>query len=243
MRKRINSLKNRINKVIREYSEHEADKLIDKINNSNDSRVMFDSAKLLNANARMNKVIVHDENDDTIESDACKADIVKTWFKEQMNRGKHDELEPFHGNARPLNVPITVKKVREADRSLNNNHAVGRDGIPNQLLKYAGKMFQAAYGKIINNCFETNSYLKCVGKGTLNPLQKPGKPKGPTKSLRPLILSNPARKILSLIVLRRIENQILQYTGPRQCAYKQKRSCSDIIWCQKMMISVVMRTK
>ena len=45
--------------------------------------------------------------------------------------------------------------------------------------------------------------------------------------------------MLSLITLRRIQHQVDCYTGPWQAAYKQGRSCSDIVWCQRMLVAVV----
>ena len=81
--------------------------------------------------------------------------------------------------------------------------------------------------------------IDAFGQGYIQPLQKPGKPKGPLKSLRPLILSNGARKILSVITLNRIQTQVDSYTGPWQAGYKFGRSCSDLVWCQRMLQSIV----
>ena len=74
----------------------------------------------------------------------------------------------------------------------------------------------------------------------LSRLYRSPKKKGPLKNIRPLTLSNAARKILSLVTLRRIQRHVDHYTGPWQAAYKQGRSCSDIVWCQRMLIAVVM---
>ena len=95
------------------------------------------------------------------------------------------------------------------------------------------------YADIINESFNLNCHIPSIGQGTLSPLQKPGKTKGPIKSLRPLMLLNGCRKILSLIVLERIYDKIDTYTGPWQAAYKNSRSCADIVWAQRMLISVV----
>ncbi|XP_063682550.1 uncharacterized protein LOC134817344 [Bolinopsis microptera] len=48
-------------------------------------------------------------------------------------------------------------------------------------------------------------------------------------------------KILSLIVLNRIERAVDNFTGPFQAAYKAGRSCADLVWAQSMLISVVMK--
>ena len=81
--------------------------------------------------------------------------------------------------------------------------------------------------------------IQSIGQGILTPLQKPGKPKGPLNSLRPLMLLNGSRKILSLITLARVSKKIDNFTGPWQAAYKNGRSCADIVWAQRKLISVV----
>ena len=78
-----------------------------------------------------------------------------------------------------------------------------------------------------------------VGQCFITPLQKPNKPPGKEKSLRPLTLCNGARKLLSLITLFRIESKINLYTGPWQCAYKRNRSCGDLVWSQRILLSIV----
>ena len=78
-----------------------------------------------------------------------------------------------------------------------------------------------------------------IGEAVITPLQKPGKAKGPS-SIRPLTLSNSFRKILSLITLRRIQQQVDNYTDPWQAAFKRGRSCGDLVWCQRVLLAVVM---
>ena len=68
-----------------------------------------------------------------------------------------------------------------------------------RVLRYAGKSYHSAYAAMINQSFETNTYIESIGQGIITPLQKPGKPKGPLKSLRPLTLSNGVRKVIFVI--------------------------------------------
>ena len=71
-------------------------------------------------------------------------------------------------------------------------------------------------------------------------LPKPGKPQGPLTSLRPIVLLNSVRKIVSIVTLQRIRPKVDAYTGASQSGFKQGRSCADIIWAQRMLISVVL---
>ena len=112
------------------------------------------------------------------------------------------------GPPRPLNTPITSSEVQYAASKLKNGKAVGPDEIPNELLKYAPPVFFQQYACLINRSFEGHEHVPSFTEGFLTPLQKPGKPKGPLKSLRPLCLLNGTRKLLSLITLHRIQRQI-----------------------------------
>lgn len=42
-------------------------------------------------------------------------------------------------------------------------------------------------------------------------------------------------------MLKRIESVLDAYTGPWQAAYKSGRSCTDIVWCHRMLTSLVMQ--
>ena len=52
----------------------------------------------------------------------------------------------------------------------------------------------------LNAAVEGSIQISALGTGTLVALQKPNKPRGPLTSLRPVVLLNGIRKILSLIL-------------------------------------------
>ena len=81
------------------------------------------------------------------------------------------------------------------------------------MFKYAGKQFTTIYTKILNKAFETGQKIDAIGEGILTPIPKPNKPAGPIENLRPIILLNGIRKILSTVTLKRIEHNIDQFTG------------------------------
>ena len=239
-RTRINKTQKAIQKRLKELKEHAADNLVNTIALTDEARKMFEAVRVLNNSKPSKPIVVHNNEGHVIASDADKADAIKTWFENQFT-GNEPPLEPFTGTPRPLNTPISTEEVSSALRKLKNNRACGPDSIPNELLKYAGQNFGDHFAPIINNCFETNTYIKSIGESILTPLQKPGKPVGPPKNLRPLNLLNGVRKVLSIICANRIQDQVNNYTGPWQCGYKNNRSCADIVWSQRMLISVVLR--
>lgn len=236
----INRTQKSIQLRLKELKAQAADHLVNTIARTDESRRMFEAVRTLTSSKPSQPIIVHNSEGHVIASDSDKADAIKNYFEQQFT-GNEPPLEPFIGPAKPLNTPITDKEVLSALTKLKNNRACGPDDIPNELLKYAGELFASNFASIINECFETNTYIKAIGESILTPLQKPGKPKGPPKSLRPLNLLNGVRKILSIIALTRTQDQINNYTGPWQCGYKSGRSCADIVWSQRMLISVVLR--
>ena len=185
---------------------------------------------------------MHDKKGCIIATDEGKAAIVSEYLEKKLTRDEVP-LEPFVGPPRPLSNPFTGYEIGIAARSLKNGRANGPDNIPSELLKYSSSVVHERFATIINRSFETNTYIDPIGKGNITPLQKPDKPKGPLDNLRPLTLSNSVRKILSMATLKRIESKVDEFTGPWQCAYKRGRSCADIVWCQKMLLSVVQRKR
>ena len=185
-------------------------------------------------------VFVHNEDNQFVNSNVDKCNIVRDYFKQHYTSSVNEPaLEPFIGPPQPLTNPITVEEVEMAAKKLKNNKALGPDGIPNEFLKYASPAFYSTFAELINQSFEKHEHVPSFTEGYLTPLQKPGKPRGPPKSLRPLCLLNGTRKILSMIVLRRIQGQIAHYTGPWQNAYKPGHSTANIVWTQRMLLSVV----
>ena len=107
-------------------------------------------------------------------------------------------------------------------------------------LKYAGDAFSTAISHTINTVFELHIPLDAVGRDILVPLPKQKKQLGPLSNLRPIALLNSIRKILSTVVLRPIQHKVNLFTGPCQSGFKQGRSCADIVWAQRILVSVVM---
>ena len=95
---------------------------------------------------------------------------------------------------------------------------------------------------MLNDCIENCTDI-ATGIGLLAPIPKPGKPKGPTKNLRPVTLLPIVRKILSCIVHNRIKPNLKEYLSPAQSAYREGRSTSDIVWAYRWMAAKTQTVK
>ena len=143
------------------------------------------------------------------------------------------------GPGQPLNQPITAIEVESTMKLLQNGCTPGPDGVCNELLKYAAGTLSKPFAEIINVIFEQHIALEVLGKGILVALPKPGKPLDPLTSIRPIVLLNSVCKIVSIITLQGIRPRVNAFTEASQSGFKQGRSCANIIWVQRMLISVV----
>lgn len=240
-RREVRKTQKAISQRLVEINNNQADMLADEINNTDDARKMFEATRSLAGFKKSNSIVVHDKNSAPIATDLGKAMEAKDFFEKQLTDGVDSGLPAFVCEPKPLNCPITPVEVAAAASKLKTNRASGPDNLQNELLKNADPIVFDIYADTINESFNTNTYIQSIGKGIITPLQKPGKPKGPLSSLRPLTLLNGSRKMLTQITLKRIEDKIDNYTMEWQSAYKRGRSCSDIVWAQRILISVVMR--
>ena len=119
--------------------------------------------------------------------------------------------------------------MRQATLKLNNNSAAGPDRISTELIKYAPVEFHVFIQELLNHVLENHQMLD-IGRGSLCPSYKPGKPKGPVKNLRPVILSNLPRKTISIILMKRLKTKYKDYLCQSQSAYRSNRSTSDVVW-------------
>ncbi len=242
LRKERNNILRQISRRLRDLSVIQADSLVDTISTTDDCQKMFRAARALRIAGPTPPLAVHNSEGHFVATDQGKADIIQEWFKEQFTdpEAEDDPLHPFTGDPRPLQSPVKEAEVEKALKALNNGRASGPDGISSELLKYASDVISKPITRIINSVFERHLPIKAVGQGTLIALPKPKKPPGPPANLRPIVLLNSIRKILSNVTLCRIREKIDKFTGACQSGFKRGRSCADIVWAQRMLVSVVM---
>ena len=116
------------------------------------------------------------------------------------------------------------------------NKNPGCDKIPVKLIKYAPDRIHEQIAKIYNNTAETRDIPKEVTYGTLKPLQKPNKAKGPPSKLRPIIQLSSLRKIRAACITNRIKDRLETEIPPSQAAYKPNRSITEHVFTSKLII-------
>ena len=240
-RRKINKLKAKIKERIKTLDTLKAEEMVDEIERQkDDSHKMFKAIKTIKT-AKPQQVRVKDAEGNNIVNENKKVEIIKQWFEAQLTDEKYDRKHFVEDKPHHFLNPISENEVWKAIKQLKSNKSTGPDEIPNELLKNAGRRFVRYYTYAINKSITTGDRIEEIGQGNLIPLPKPNKESGPVSNLRPIILLNGVRKILSIVALRRVEAQIDNYTGPWQHGFKRGQSCADIVWCQKIMTSVVMK--
>ena len=219
LKKERNSLRDNICKRQREIETIKAEHLIQEITDTDDSRRMFNAVPEIRTKNKPHPVCVKDKNGEFIVTDGWKAHRIAEWFADHFTDDE-GAIESFVSDPSPLTQRITENEVERAVKPLKNGRARGPDQIDNELLKFAEKQFFKQYAEIIIDALENHHQIDSIGQGILKALPKPKKTPRPPEHLRPIILLNGARKLLSIITLKRIEKKIDTFTGPCQAGFK-----------------------
>jgi len=217
LRTERNQISHQLRRRAKECAAAELDAQVSEIENLKDGAQMFHAVRVLSCTKSQCPVIT-DENGRTLTQPSEMADRISQHFHNALTDPAQDSLTADDYQVGPLEQPILPDEVKKAAKRLKNNRAAGPDNIPAELIKYAPEEFFVYLAEVLNQCIETGERLT-LNEGVLIPLQKPGKPKGPATSLRPIILLNVFRKILSLVTLARINPRVQEFVSPAQSGF------------------------
>ena len=241
LRKKRNKIQRDISKRVQLLRNEELDNLMTEIDNTNDAAKMFKATKMIHQKPP-EKLKVHNDSGKFATDPNEILKITGKFFQDKFVDEDADEIDAFTGPPRPLNNPLTVEEVRKGLNRLNNNRATGPDAIPGELYKYGSAQMTEAITNMYNEIFEKHADID-INTGNMITPPKPGKPKGPTKNLRPLTLLNTIRKALSLITLERIRTKVTQYISSNQSGFQPDRSTADVVWTHKWLSAKCSITK
>ena len=224
---------------LRELNTERIEQIARNIENNKDNRKMYDHVKLLRKN-RYKEFKINDSNGDLIQDTRDMIKEVEAFYKDFFNDEEVEALDKWQGEKRALTKEITELEVDEAIKRLNNNRAVGPDGLPAEYFKHAGGEIRQEIAKLFNRIFEQHSGLEETQEGYLFPLNKEGKPYTAAQT-RPLTFLNTIRKILSNILLARIQESVDRYLSIDQMAYRRGRSTTEAAWTMQWLKATIQR--
>eukprot|EP00795_Rhopilema_esculentum_P008001 gene8001-13908_t len=154
------------------------------------------------------------------------------------DQNKQETIKP-----EKITKPFTTEEIQKAIKKLKNNKAAGCDNIIAEQLKHSPEIVAEEIATIFNDMVRTGKYPEEIKKGILIPLQKPGKEKGPTINLRPIMLMTMLRKTLALCMLERINPRIQENIPISQAAYRQGRSTTEQVQAFKLLAEKAITTE
>ena len=198
--KRNKTKKNIKNEIKKDKENAELKRIEDIEKFKDDSRCMFQAVRVLSKKEDSN-IIIHNSKGEIIHSiDEELLEITK-YFE---NIFKQEDITPLPElQPQQLEIEINSEEVKLAVDKLKNNKSPGCDQINTELIKNSPYVVYEHIAEILNEIAETGVKPLELSLGQLIPLPKPGKPKGPVKNLRPVILQSILRNILAIIVVDR----------------------------------------
>eukprot|EP00117_Sycon_ciliatum_P048136 scpid21182/ scgid34307/ Craniofacial development protein 2; p97 bucentaur protein len=232
LKRQRNQIQHKIRSIQRADANERLDRLAEKVEQAPDSAQMFLAASAMRSGSQPSSIMVSSADGHILASDKQKAERVTEHFKDLFCRDQSAAIQKPVPHR--LSVAVSPAEVETAMKRLKNGKACGPDKVPGELLKYGTSQLSIVAADIINQSVAEGADMSSfTGLGTLIPLQKPKKPRGPVTSLRPIVLLNTIRKVFSLVVLCRIAKDVARYVGPTQSGFRQGRSTTDVVWTQR----------
>lgn len=215
----------------------EIDSKVKEIENAKDNTKMFLATKQAKTWVRT-AVIIDDDKRREIKCPKEKAQKIAAHFRNVFySEREGNDLPPFVGDPRPLSVPISMDEINLAICRLRPRRAPGPDGLPAELFKASMQVTAQALVYAFNEALQNHQPLS-LGSGVLIPLPKPAKPRGLCSSLRPVMLLDATRKVLSNVVAKRIRPKFEALLPPGQAGSRPGRSTSDGVWVKRMCVAI-----
>lgn len=122
---------------------------------------------------------------------------------------------------------------------MKNRKSPGIDRITHEQLKHGPSIIKTNITEILNETASTGLLPNKLDCCILIPLQKPGKARGPSSNLMPIILLSILRKILSICLLKTILNKLYDHNHSSQAAYPPGHGITKEVLTMKLLAEEV----
>ena len=172
------------------------------------------------------------------------SDITAAWkshFSTLLNRPtdvnwtRVDGLHQYEIKTQMDNPP-TMTELQTAITQLRNNKTPGEDGLPSELYKYGGTFLREQLLNLLCTIWEAEDVPQDFKNATIVPLFKGKGSRLNVNNYRGISLLSVAGKILSRILLNRLNAEILNvHTPEEQCGFRSGRSTIDLIFAVRQL--------
>lgn len=241
IRKRRNGKMNEIHTHLKELRHKTILDLVEEVERSkNDSRKMFRALEVFRLDRKKPQLQIETGDGITLNA-TIQTSIITEHFKGMFTKEDAETLPSI----KPIQIspPFSRSEIEKATKALRLNKSAGIDELKAEQLKYGPSVVYDEIAEIFNKMSRTGDYPGEIKEGILVPIPKPGKPKGPTSSLRPIILLSMLRKLLATCMMRRIGDRINQEIPPTQSAYRSGRGTTEQVAALKLMVEKAITSK
>lgn len=171
------------------------------------------------------------------EKEVCEE--MARYFRDLLNAEaptvKWTHLRSRDESQDSLDNPPTRAEVREAIKNLKSSKASGNDGICAEEIKWGGPEIERSMYNVIMDIWKNKKIPVDWREAIIIPLHKKGDKKV-LDNYRGISLLNIGYKILSRILLTRVEEQLGPTIGEYQCGFRKGRNCAEQIFAIKRII-------
>ncbi|XP_075979935.1 uncharacterized protein LOC142979060 [Anticarsia gemmatalis] len=203
---------------------------------ANASRKFYQEVRTFKKGYQPRTQVMEDNNGNLTTSSEEIKTLWRNYFQTLLNC---PPLESPLSRTIPDNLeemePLTFTEVREAIMRLKNNKAPGIDGIPAEVWKNGGGAIQTKIYELLLKIWEVEQQPGQWNVGVICPIHKKGC-KRKCNNYRGIALLPTAYKVLSYVLLKRLEPYAEKILSDYQCGFRPNRSTIDQIFLLKQIM-------
>lgn len=203
---------------------------------ASESRKFYQEVKTVKKGYQPTTQILEDSDGNLITDPERIKSEWRRYFEELLNCPPvQNEMEDPGGNSEAqIEIP-SFEEVRNAIMRLKNNKCPGIDGIPGEIWKYGGGALQSRLYELILKIWNEERQPYEWNMGVICPVHKKGSKKN-CSNYRGIALLPTAYKVLSYLLLGRLEPYAEEIIGDYQCGFRRNRSTIDQIFQLKQLM-------
>ncbi|KAI5737941.1 hypothetical protein M8J77_000982 [Diaphorina citri] len=222
----------RTKKLIRRKKREHINKKLEQIEKEDSMKNVRSFYQLVNQQRRGTQpksTMIKDKNGTILTGNESIRERWAEYFKELLNVEQEQQTEEITPETAEVeDEPPTMQEIENAIKRLKNNKTPGSDEITSELLKKGGSTIKEELHKLITKCWKEEIIPNKWKEVIIIPLHKKNDPTD-CNNYRGIALLNTAYKVLSLILLSRIEAYSKDQIGEYQAGFRKNRSTTDQI--------------
>lgn len=207
---------------------------------SNESRKFYQEVRTAKKAYQPATQLLEDEEGNLVSDPEKQKTMWRQYFQQLLNCPPVTNENPVNTedcrvDHDPHKEPPDFEEVRRAIMRLKNHKSPGIDNIAGELWKYGGGAMQSRLYELIRRIWEEEQQPMEWNVGIICPIHKKGCRKK-CGNYRGIALLPTAYKVLSYIILARLEPYAEQILGDYQCGFRRNRSTVDQMFLLKQIM-------